>query len=599
MQDLSPSSDNKKKKIIFGITLTAVAVTAIAIPVATYIADESTKCVLTISDNLTSTKDYSLKIQKGTKISDLKVDIKDGHTFLGWFKDHACTEAYSQDEVISIKTTIYAKYEVHKFDVSVTLPQDTTLTMLKENGDAYTPEELTDVAYGTKIKFTISSIDQVEGTSYFYVINKNGVPMQTNSEGLYTFTVKEDAEISIHGRFEYETTKTDVYGNSLKKAIAVITNYIDYSDSEVVDIPEVIDELKVQEIHNISGGDLSDENDSIKTLNISKNVRYINAQYLKLCKHLRTINVSETNTAMHVKNDILYLQEGSSLSAVFYPIENVSKNVVLQANTTHIDSYAFAYSDITSTNIASLTKLAYIGDCAFLSTNLTTITLPDSVKFLGYSAFNSCQSLAEVNILCDSLDLGFDMADGAHGWASVQGLSYAFANCPALAKIYWDANTNLSTVTYPDFPNAPFSYASGLFFNSGIEGGVEFKIGKHVTNFDHENILANSNTYYISLGSTLKVASLIFETGSHNALASFGESIAWKVNQSNYYQTIQDNLTQVYFEKDFFTTAGLNLDMTFTINAGGYGSKISYAYDSTIENDNYYVFTQAVEDPEF
>lgn len=593
MQNLSPSSDNnKKKKIIFGITLTAVAVTAIAIPVATYIADESTKCVLTISDNLSSTKDYALKIQKGTKISDLKVDIKDGHTFLGWFKDHACTEEYSQDDVISTKTTIYAKYEVHRFDVSVTLPQDTTLTMLKENGDAYTPEELTDVAYGTKIKFTISSIDQVEGTSYFYVINKNDVPMQTNSDGLYTFTVKEDADISIHGRFEYETTKTDVYGNSLKKAIAVITNYIDYSDSDTVDIPELIDELKVQEIHNISGGDLSDENTSIKTLNISKNVRYVNAQYLKLCKHLRTINVSETNTAMHVENDVLYLQEGNNLSAVFYPVENLSTNVVLQANTTHIDSYAFAYSTITSTNIASLTKLAYIGDCAFLSSNLTSVTLPDSVKFLGYSAFNSCQSLAEVNILCDKLDLGYSLANGASAWSEVQGLSYAFANCPALAKIYWDANTNLRPITYPDYLNAPISYASGLFFNSGIEGGVEFKIGQHVTSFDHENILANTNTNYITLGSTLKVASLIFETGSHNALASFEENIAWKTHLANYEQTLQDNLTHVYFEKDFFTTAGLNLGMTFTINAGGPYSQVSYAYDSTIVNDNYYVFTQ-------
>ncbi len=598
MNDFSPKSSNRKKAL-FGITIAAVAVTAITIPiVATIVEYKDSRCDLTISDNITATKDYSLKIKKGTKISELTINAKEGYTFIGWFKDIACTQEYLPDDVISKDTTIFAKYEVHRFDISLTLPQDTVLTMLKENGDVYTPEELTDVAYGTKINFKISSIDQLDDVSYFYVVHNNGKPMPTNTAGLYSFVVTEDANIVIGGRFEYESSDTDVYGNSLSSNIIAITNYTNYNEEEIVEIPEIIEGQKVQEVYNINGGDLSTQNTLITTLKLSKNVRYVSAQYLKLCTNLQTITVSSDNSAMLVNNGILYLKEKTNLTAVFCPKTAPAENITLKAETTHIDSYAFAYCNITSINIAALNNLKYIGDCAFLSTNITTITLPDSVTFIGYSAFNSCLSLTEVNLLCDSVTVGYVIAEGASGYSEVQGLSYAFANCPALSKIYWDANMNFPSINWEQilgFYN-PSSYASGLFYNSGTTNGVEFKIGKNVKNFDHANIIGNSNSTYVSLGQSLKVISLIFEKGADSAFASFATTDSyrlWNSSFSDFVATWRSNVSNVYFEKDFFNADGsIATDQTFAIATSTFRTDdIIYKYDPNIDNDLYHVFT--------
>ena len=55
---------------------------------------------------------------------------KDGHTFLGWYKDSACTAEYDFNTLITDDTTIYAKWEINTY-----------LVTFESNGAAFIPSQ--------------------------------------------------------------------------------------------------------------------------------------------------------------------------------------------------------------------------------------------------------------------------------------------------------------------------------------------------------------------------------------------------------------------------------------------------------------------------
>ena len=588
MSDYSPKTSNKGK-IAFGITTSIIAVTAVAIPVAIAIANKEPNYVLTISDNIQATQDYSLEIKKGTKIEDLTAESRAGYTFIGWFKDASCTEAYELTDVISANTTIFAKYEAKQYTINISLPQGTALKFLKTDGSEYQASELTNISHGTTINFKISSDDELADTEYYYVVNNNETTMENDEDGIYSFVVEDNTTITFDGRFEYLITDTDVNGKTLATEFVVINNYINYNESTAIVVPDEIVGLQVKEIYNISGGDLSTENTVIEELHLPKYATYVNAQHLKLCSALSTISVASENTVLTVDNNILYsIDNPTEHSVVFCPTNIETENVSLLETTTTINDYAFAYcNNISTVNLGSLTNLSFIGDCAFMSTGVTAVTLPTSLTWLGYSAFNSCNTLKEVNLYCKGLDLGYVLVYWDYSHVNV--CSYAFANCPALEKVYWNTDLSLSWAG----TEYEKGLASGIFYNSGTTNGVEFTIGKDITSFDPRNVFGNNNSTYVSLGSVLKLTSIIFENGSQAAFTSFQNTLQNTLHSvEQLYIELYNNLPAIYFEKSFFDEPGTNpADTPLEIIISWY-DRITFEYDSSIANDKYYVFVQ-------
>jgi hypothetical protein len=125
------------------------------------------------------------------------------------------------------------------------------------------------------------------------------------------------------------------------------------------------------------------------------------------CTSLTTINIGSGNNAYSSENGVLY-----------------------NKNKTVLHTYAAGKTETTFIIPGSVTS---IGMGAFVRCKLTSVTIPDSVKGIGYIAFNACQNLTSVTFQGTIPSIGF------HNEAGGGDLR---------AKFYADNATNGTPGTY-------------------------------------------------------------------------------------------------------------------------------------------------------
>lgn len=552
---------SKTAKIALGVTVSAIAVTAIAVPTAITLSNNTaapTSYSITISNNLSANDGYNIVVQKGTKFKDLTVEQKEGYVFGGWFKDMACTQKYNDDDFIDKNLTIFAKWEAKTLALSVDLPTGMSFRFLKTNGEQYTEEELSNIKYGTTMKFEISSDDQVEGTSYAYAVNYDGeeVPHTVvENKFIYSVTLTKEAPIVLEGRFEYAVTTDDGSNEQI-----TIKNYKNYSESEKIIVPEKIANLPVAVIENLSGGDLSQENTVVTSIAFSKTVQSFNAEYLGLFTNLSQVSIPSSNP--YLKNDHgIILGEKGNATTVYFCLRNTSKAVVLPTNTVKIETRAFEdCTGVKSVNFEELTNLVSIGDYAFTNSGIETAHLGESVTDIGYSAFNACQNLKSVKVEAEVVDLNGKIGQSefyAYGGAGDNSsyLAYTFANCPNIEYVYWNANIDYSKLKYG-------VYGVSIFNNSATNKGATFVTTENV---EDSIILCSGGNGYLTLNCPLNVVSMILNgvgsTGCYPYYTEFlykTETIT--LNSSKSLSYLGDKNSYIYYgETLYISEDALNL----------------------------------------
>lgn len=86
------------------------------------------------------------------------------------------------------------------------------------------------------------------------------------------------------------------------------------------------------------------------------------------------------------------------------------KTIEIPASVTHLDEEAL-HGDFTSITFAEGSELESIGDRAFRGCDITTITLPSTVKSLGHTVFQACDSLVSVEIPASVTEIQTDTFD--------------------------------------------------------------------------------------------------------------------------------------------------------------------------------------------
>lgn len=87
------------------------------------------------------------------------------------------------------------------------------------------------------------------------------------------------------------------------------------------------------------------------------------------------------------------------------------KTIEIPASVTRLDKEAL-HGDFTSITFAEGSKLESIGDQAFRGCDITSMTLPSTVKSLGHRVFQACDSLASVEIPASVTEIQTDTFDG-------------------------------------------------------------------------------------------------------------------------------------------------------------------------------------------
>ena len=204
-------------------------------------------------------------------------------------------------------------------------------------------------------------------------------------------------------------TSRDFDYEVLEDGTVEITGYT--GNATELTIPSEIEGKSVTSIGDYAFNDCY----SLERVAIPSSVEYVTEQAFDRCYSFKEINVSEDNQYYSSLDGVLYDKEKTEL--ILCPC--VKSSVSIPDSVEYIGNYAFEdCSSLTSITIPD--SVTSIGDGAFWSCySLTSITMPDSVTSIGSFAFEDCSSLTSITIPDSVTSIG----------------DYAFAWCESLTSI--------------------------------------------------------------------------------------------------------------------------------------------------------------------
>lgn len=285
------------------------------------------------------------------------------------------------------------------------------------------------------------------------------------ADGMFSYTIQDDGTVSI-----YKFLPTDHQG-------------------EVV-IPSEIDGMAVTYIESACFLNTY----SLTAITIPASVTDMGESVFFGCNSLEKITVEEGNLYFSVVDDGVLLGDDEKF-LICYPAARAGENYTIPDTVDEIAPSSFAYS----TNLQTVTipeSVGYVDAWAFAYSSLERIALPDSMVQLDDYAFAYCEKLADV-------DLG-------NGLQKIQGAT--FAGCTALAEIelpeslttvgqYAFAGTAMKSVTIPssvtEISFGAFGYNIDLnaIGNFVIYGEANSYAQSYCTANDSDNDYQNNFTF--------------------------------------------------------------------------------------------------------
>lgn len=156
--------------------------------------------------------------------------------------------------------------------------------------------------------------------------------------------------------------------------------------------------------------------------------------------------------------NIEYLNWYSSLplSSVTKLLSSSLKEVVLGDSVNYIGDEAFkGCKNLSSITIPATVKTIAYGAFAGCD-GLTSITIPDGVEYIGDQAFKDCKNLLSVTIPSTIKSIGWEAFAGCEGLKTITipyGIesigNQAFSECDGIETLYWNSNYNLRNTIQP------------------------------------------------------------------------------------------------------------------------------------------------------
>ena len=250
------------------------------------------------------------------------------------------------------------------------------------------------------------------------------------------------------------------------------------------------------------------ENRRVKSVTFSEGLETIGSWAFSDCNDIESITLPATVTTIYDRafqgcDSITTFTFPSAITdvpeAVLYHCDKL-QTVTLAAGTTSIAHYAFENCpQLATMNLTEQTTLTNVGVHAFGNTGFTTVTLPNSITEMGYSAFRECKNLESINVPTGLDYVPYDFVCYCPNLTSVQmhdGIRRvghnAFLGCPLLngvelndeiTDIEYEAFNGCSSLELTKLPDALTHIGSSAFRNTTAMRGT-FTVPATVTAVD-------------------------------------------------------------------------------------------------------------------
>lgn len=286
--------------------------------------------------------------------------------------------------------------------------------------------ELHDADYGGYY-IKIDPGSDAEESTHNFIIRLDLTNWNWNTQTGATFTVTVAAATS---KFYFdETTGT-------------ITKY-NGTDTVVV-IPPTISSWPVTKI----GEDAFQDNTTITSVTIPASVTEIGSNAFAGCTNLTSVNYEGDWSNLTIQGGNPAVQDAANAPLFDFEFIPPDNTAVIVTNY----KYNGAAADVTIPSRYQGKPVTMIGHAAFFNSAVTSVTIPNSVTYIGFSAFSSCTSLKSITLpsslsfISGALFLGCSQLTTIHIPVSVTSIgNNAFADCPSLmtvtysgSKTQWD-----------------------------------------------------------------------------------------------------------------------------------------------------------------
>lgn len=575
----------------------------IAIPTTIAVMDRDAEFTITAKSNLSSDDTTTMKIEKGTKISQLKPQTKENYYFVGWFKDENCLHQYSSSDVLDKSTIVYAKYLPYEYDVALSAPESYNITFLNEHDQPFTEQELKNVKKGSTFRFKLAGEDASQETGtwwseifeteinyytkisnimpeYYHAISYNGETIDCDYNGVYEIVISDEGSIDVDGRYVILKSDFDLgfmNGGVVPTGVTIL-DYEEINAKENFVIPETIYDTEVHAVVDLFSTLSGKTNTTVKTLTIPKTLKgIVNSKnifsafdflgetmskmktsthsFIGYLTNLEDVIIDKDSDVFSWGQGILYenFNEGfifsSQLGGYLPPCGTVIHYIKKDAKKENINIETPIFSTIVCDNAFK--------DCKSLKT--LKAVQPETFVFIGNGAFagsglqhifiSSSSAFLQGNVFnsCEQLQtVYFDSVDFAGG--------SVFANCSNLNKITFNASISVANECENFFVGAGGTEGFNIEINVAGPGVFEelFRVSDDIA--EDANLKIKSIRFLSSYNNTTAFTDSLeyyvvdkVYIDSKNALTSFLKPGAFKCNEvyikSNLITNLEDQET--------------------------------------------------------
>ena len=263
----------------------------------------------------------------------------------------------------------------------------------------------------------------------------------------------------------------------------------------------------------------------LQTVNLPNSLEAISPYTFSMCKNLESVVVGKdvNSIGAYAFADCVLLKEINISEGVETLCEYVFSGCVsldkvqFGGNMKNIERYAF-YGCEALTNISLNDQLLSIGEGAFASSGLVSVTIPDSVTVLDRFVFSDCLALAEVTLGSGLKSIGVNAFGNTAFVNNYEGDVIVAGN--------WEKKEKNPEVVTFEFPEEVVGIASAAFIECKLLDSVELDAVKYIGAYAFANC---ESLYAVFTGDALE------EIGD-NAFANC--AVLWTVELGNNVKTI-------------------------------------------------------------